>query len=320
MAMMTMDLSIIGGIRDMLIKTIIVALALSLAPGAAALAQDLTGNWHLILELESGPFVRSGYDGSPLWGERIDLVQAGAKITGDYHGNYGELTVTGTSSGGEFTFQYQYVAGRCGIACVNQKMGKSGGKIMGTVILTGAMDGATMVGKVSVSDGANGTFVGRRSTAVSPSEIFDELPAEIQDGLSQEREKVLAGCRSSKSQYSRFFNCGCTTEKHMNSKMLNGPAPSSARKSIDIDSKSGNRYIDTVECINDAGIVEFYRPMCLDIFGAMAMVKDTEGYCTCYSNEMAKNFRKSPNFSSLNLRNLTNKASQACPVLDFGMN
>jgi len=118
------------------------AAASSGAPAAAAPSSgdkggdkvDVTGAWDVTVETEAG-------SGNP----SFTFKQEGEKLTGKYKGLLGEADLTGTLKGDKIEFSF-----------------KVSGQVEGTVTYTGATDGKTMKGKVSLAGVGEGTFSGKK--------------------------------------------------------------------------------------------------------------------------------------------------------------
>ncbi len=295
-------------IRDS-IKSTIVALGLSVALGGVAFAQDLTGTWRLSYKLNEGASLKRGQHDSAIWGERLNVVQEGGKISGGYVGMYGEGPITGTLNGGEFSIQYQYSAGVCGIQCARLNADMYGKELMAQMIWTGVVQGTTIMGTFNI-----GTFVGHPSTATSPAEIFDELPVEIKEKLKQEEDKKFAECNSHR-RWAEFVDCGCQTDIYMNYRISKGPGPTEFRISEEVGSKSSDGTAEIDACINDAAIIDHYRVKCVSNWAAQ--VKDSEGFCNCYASAMAKEFRKNRNLSKGAVAQGNRESIRNCPMNKF---
>jgi hypothetical protein len=118
------------------------AAASSGAPAAAAPSSgdkggdkiDVTGSWSVTVETEAG-------SGNP----SFTFKQEGEKLTGSYKGMLGEANLTGTVKGDKLEFSF-----------------KVSGQVEGVVTYTGATDGKTMKGKVSLAGMGEGTFSGKK--------------------------------------------------------------------------------------------------------------------------------------------------------------
>jgi len=105
-------------------KTILVLL-LSAALGFAA---DISGKWTFNVVLDAG-------SGSPTF----EFKQTGEKLTGTYHGQFGEAQLSGTVKGDRIEFSF-------------------GGQL-GTVVYSGTLEGANkMKGTCDYGGQAKGTF------------------------------------------------------------------------------------------------------------------------------------------------------------------
>jgi hypothetical protein len=118
------------------------AAASSGAPAAAAPSSgdkggdkiDMTGSWSVTVETEAG-------SGNP----SFTFKQEGEKLTGHYKGLLGESDLTGTVKGDKIEFSF-----------------KVSGQVEGVVTYTGATDGKTMKGKLSLAGMGEGTFSGKK--------------------------------------------------------------------------------------------------------------------------------------------------------------
>jgi hypothetical protein len=114
------------------------AAASSGAPAAAGPSSgdkiDVTGAWSVTVETEAG-------SGNP----SFTFKQEGEKLTGNYKGLLGEANLTGTVKGDKIEFSF-----------------KVSGQVEGVVTYTGATDGKTMKGKVSLAGMGEGTFSGKK--------------------------------------------------------------------------------------------------------------------------------------------------------------
>lgn len=70
-------------------------LALLILSAAMVMAADVTGKWTLNVVLDAG-------SGSPTF----DFKQAGDKLTGTYHGTFGDAPLTGTVNGDKIQFSF----------------------------------------------------------------------------------------------------------------------------------------------------------------------------------------------------------------------
>jgi len=103
-------------------------IALLLLSAALSFAADISGKWTFNVVLDAG-------SGSPTF----EFKQAGEKLTGTYHGQFGEANLTGTVKGDKVEFSFSGDAG--------------------TVTYTGTLEGATkMKGSCNYGDAAKGTF------------------------------------------------------------------------------------------------------------------------------------------------------------------
>ena len=108
-------------------------LALLILSAALSFAADITGKWTLNVVLDAG-------SGSPTF----DFVQAGEKLTGKYHGQFGDADLTGTVKGDKIEFTF--------------------GGAAGTVKYTGTLEGdKKMSGKCEYGEAGNGTFSGTKN-------------------------------------------------------------------------------------------------------------------------------------------------------------
>ncbi len=105
-------------------------LALLILSAALTFAADITGKLTLTVVLDAG-------GGSPTF----EFVQSGEKLTGKYHGQFGDADLTGTVKGDKIEFTF--------------------GGAAGTVKYTGTLDGdKKMSGKCEYGEAGNGTFTG----------------------------------------------------------------------------------------------------------------------------------------------------------------
>jgi hypothetical protein len=95
---------------------------------------DVTGSWSVTVETEAG-------SGTP----SFTFKQDGEKLTGKYKGTFGEADLSGTVKGDKIEFSF-----------------KVSGQVDGTITYTGATDGKTMKGKVSLAGLGEGTFSGKK--------------------------------------------------------------------------------------------------------------------------------------------------------------
>lgn len=101
---------------------------LLLVSAALSFAADISGKWTFHVVLDAG-------SGSPAF----EFQQAGEKLTGTYHGQFGEANLTGTVKGDKVEFSF--------------------GGDLGTVVYSGALEGATkMKGTCDYAGQAKGTF------------------------------------------------------------------------------------------------------------------------------------------------------------------
>lgn len=115
------------------------AAAASSAPAATAPSSsgekiDVTGAWDFTVETDAG-------SGNP----SFTFKQDGEKLTGRYKGAFGEADLTGTVKGDKIEFSIKVT-----------------GQLEGVVTYTGATDGKTMKGKVSLAGVGEGTFTGKK--------------------------------------------------------------------------------------------------------------------------------------------------------------
>jgi len=102
---------------------------------AAGSSLDVSGSWTLQVQTGAG-------SGSPT----VTFKQDGEKLTGQYSGQFGESSLTGTLKGTDITFAVDVNA--------------EGNTIR--VAYAGTVDKDTMKGKVNFGDLAEGTFTGKR--------------------------------------------------------------------------------------------------------------------------------------------------------------
>jgi hypothetical protein len=95
---------------------------------------DVTGAWNVTVETDAG-------SGNP----SFTFKQEGEKLTGRYKGLLGEFDLTGTVKGDKIEFSF-----------------KATGQVEGVVTYSGATDGKTMKGKVSLAGLGEGTFSGKK--------------------------------------------------------------------------------------------------------------------------------------------------------------
>lgn len=114
------------------------AAAASSAPATAAPSSgekiDVTGAWNFTVETDAG-------SGNP----SFTFKQDGEKLTGRYKGAFGEADLTGTVKGDKIEFSIKVT-----------------GQLEGVVTYTGATDGKTIKGKVSLAGVGEGTFTGKK--------------------------------------------------------------------------------------------------------------------------------------------------------------
>lgn len=95
---------------------------------AVSFAADISGKWTFNVVLDAG-------SGSPTF----EFKQAGEKLTGTYHGQFGEASLAGTVKGDKVEFSF--------------------GGDLGTVVYSGTLDGATKIkGTCDYGGQAKGTF------------------------------------------------------------------------------------------------------------------------------------------------------------------
>ena len=103
-------------------------LLLLLVSAALSVAADVSGKWTFNVVLDAG-------SGSPTF----EFKQSGEKLTGSYHGQFGEAPLTGTVKGDKVEFSF--------------------GGALGTVIYSGTIEGeAKMKGTCDYGGQAKGTF------------------------------------------------------------------------------------------------------------------------------------------------------------------
>jgi len=103
-------------------------LVLLFAIAALAFAADISGKWSFEVVLDAG-------GGSP----NFEFTQTGETLTGMYHGQFGDLKLTGTVKGDKVEFSF--------------------GGDAGTVKYSGTLDGANkMKGTVDYGEVGKGTF------------------------------------------------------------------------------------------------------------------------------------------------------------------
>ena len=99
---------------------------------AIGFAADITGKWTFNVVLDAG-------GGSPTF----EFQQSGEKLTGTYHGQFGEAALTGTVKADKVEFTF-------------------GGQV-GTVVYSGTLEGANkMKGTCDYGGQAKGTFTATR--------------------------------------------------------------------------------------------------------------------------------------------------------------
>src|SRR5579863_10337262 len=108
-------------------------IALLLLSAALSLAADISGKWTFNVVLDAG-------GGSPTF----EFKQTGEKLTGTYHGQFGEANLTGTVKGDKVDFTF--------------------GGDAGTVTYTGTLEGATKIkGTCNYGEAGKGTFNGTKN-------------------------------------------------------------------------------------------------------------------------------------------------------------
>ena len=116
--------------KSLCVAAVVVLLALPVAAQT-----NVTGKWVLDVQTDAG-------SGTPT----LSLKQDGEKLTGHYTGQLGDVDVTGTIKGNEFTFGFA-------------------GDVQGQAIkvtYTGTVDKDTMKGTLDISGMATGTFTGKK--------------------------------------------------------------------------------------------------------------------------------------------------------------
>lgn len=105
---------------------------LLLLSAALSFAADITGKWTFNVVLDAG-------SGSPTF----EFKQNGEKLTGSYHGQFGDAELTGTVKGDKVEFSF-------------------GGQL-GTVVYSGTLEGANKIkGTCDYGGQAKGTFTGTK--------------------------------------------------------------------------------------------------------------------------------------------------------------
>lgn len=112
-----------------------VLLTLALVPAFAA---DLSGKWSATVELEGGQ------QGTP----SFVLKQTGAKLTGTFTNQLGDLALTGTVTGADFTFDATASVQGSNVK-ISYKGKLDGGKLVGTMSRT--VDGQVTPGKFTAT-------------------------------------------------------------------------------------------------------------------------------------------------------------------------
>lgn len=285
----------------------IITAGLCLALSNLAFSADLTGTWSLIMELDGGPSMKPGHGWTRQWGERIKLVQTGSEVSGTYRGKFGEARVTGTSTGSDLKLQYEIDMGHSwGEQTISVEYSGTveNDSIQGTVVVNSSGSGRGGVRNQGQRHLHDGKFTGFASTGGSPSELYDELPPDIQEELAKEKEGIVAGCNSN-TDYRKFNDCSCVAKKYMDYRISNGSTPDSSMIWMTINKP------DTIrECVNETGVAEHFYPICVGNYRDRK--SNVERYCKCYADSMAENYRKQPNTSSRNMRKLNLNAVQAC--------
>jgi hypothetical protein len=92
---------------------------------------DVTGIWAFEVDLGVG-------QGTPVF----TFEQKGEKLTGTYHGQFGQAKVTGTVKGNKIEFSFDVQAGKA--------------------VYTGTIENDTMKGKANYADQASGTWTAKR--------------------------------------------------------------------------------------------------------------------------------------------------------------
>ncbi len=95
---------------------------------------DITGSWDFEIKSEAGT-------GNPTF----TFKQENEKLTGKYKGRFGEADLTGAVKGNQIEFSFKIT-----------------NPVEGVMTYTGAIDGNTMKGKVSVSGMGEATFTGKK--------------------------------------------------------------------------------------------------------------------------------------------------------------
>ncbi len=108
-------------------------IAVLLLSAALSFAADISGKWTFNVVLDAG-------SGSPTF----DFKQQGEKLTGTYHGQFGEANVTGTVKGDKVEFSFGGDAGSA--------------KYSGTIESTTKMKGTVDYGEVG-----KGTFTAEKN-------------------------------------------------------------------------------------------------------------------------------------------------------------
>lgn len=273
----------------------IITAGLCLALSNLAFSANLTGTWRLIVEPDGGPSKKPGHGWAREWGDRLELIQTGGGVSGTYYrGEFVEARVTGTSIGSDFKLQYEYSEGhgrRQRTTSVEYSGTVENDSIQGTLVVNGG--------------GPARGFTGFASTGGSPSELYDELPPDIQEELAKEKEGMVAGCNSN-TQNRTFNDCSCVVKKYMDYRISNGSA-AGGMYTIGIIDKP-----DTIgECINEAGVAEHYYASCV-VNHSDRGEKDVEKYCRCYADSIAKDVKKQATMSDHVLRVISRTSYQAC--------
>lgn len=107
-------------------------IALLILSAAMSFAADISGKWTFNVVLDAG-------SGSPTF----EFKQSGEKLTGTYHGQFGDAPVTGTVSGDKVELTFSSAAG--------------------VAKYSGTLDGATkMKGTCDYGEAGKGTFTGAK--------------------------------------------------------------------------------------------------------------------------------------------------------------
>jgi len=130
--------------------------------------------------------------------------------------------------------------------------------------------------------------------------LYAQLPPEIQEELNEEAQKIYTDCSFS-SRYAQFHDCRCLAIQYLDKRIMKGPEATEAALLTAIAG----------ECVNDAGVAGYYYPQCKAQFSSL-ITSNIEEFCTCYANQMAKNYAKQPSLYHYHLRNLTSAAFRSC--------